>query len=180
MAFSIYGTEFTLGRLLCLVLGICTAATVALYICSQVIEYIRRKIDYRTQTSKYLIFLRHSLHLLSSTFVLGPAVVNLIFVFVWRNSPDSRYNLHNRCHIDIDSIWSVEHNFCIAQSPAWGIWISIAAVRAAVTLLALVSASMYFVMFDLSLNRFLLDWISYCLFYIPRNPSPPHTPEAPC
>ncbi|KAF5329386.1 hypothetical protein D9619_008953 [Psilocybe cf. subviscida] len=139
MTCSIYGKESTLGRLLCILLGTCTAAAVALYLCSQSIEYVRRTIHSRPPISRKLIHLRQSLHIISSIFVLGPAVVNLVFVFVWRNSSNSRYNLHNRCHIDIDGIWSVERNFCIAQSPAWSVWISIAAIRAVATFLALIT-----------------------------------------
>ena len=72
---------------------------------------------------------------LSSFCLIGPAVVNFALIFIWKDSDDPYWNVVNRCHFDVDVIWSVSNKLCNNKSPYWAVWLTVSALRLALTLI---------------------------------------------
>ncbi|KZV67965.1 hypothetical protein PENSPDRAFT_687645 [Peniophora sp. CONT] len=68
---------------------------------------------------------------------LGPAIVNLVLVFVWRNDGDPEVRLRGRCRWDIDVDWTTGVG-SRCESPTWGVWLAAAIVRLVMTAMTLV------------------------------------------
>ena len=84
-----------------------------------------------------LLVIDNILHYLSSLFLLGPAVVSFMLVFIWRHSPDPELTLGGRCRPDIDVVWSVTSANC--RPPAWDTWLALSTLRVIITLAIIVS-----------------------------------------
>ena len=77
---------------------------------------------------------------LSSFCLIGPAVVNLAIISIRKDTVDPYFNLRNRCHLDVDIVWSVSNTLCNNTSPEWAIWLTLSALRLALTLIISVSS----------------------------------------
>jgi hypothetical protein len=80
--------------------------------------------------------IRKVLRPISTCLILAPAVLNVIFVCIWRYSGVSELSHRSRCYLDIDVIWSISGGQCV--SPAWGAWLILALIRLAITLVVIV------------------------------------------
>jgi hypothetical protein len=65
-------------------------------------------------------------------------MVNFVLVFVWRNT-GSDLSLLGRCHWDFDVVWAGVGGQCTTHSPVWGVWLTAAILRLALTVAVLVS-----------------------------------------
>lgn len=67
----------------------------------------------------------------ASFFLLGPPVVNLIFVVFWKSSsPDQTDRVSGRCSWDIDALWSGRSLPCDhTKVTPWGFWLVGAVAR---------------------------------------------------
>ncbi|KDR78295.1 hypothetical protein GALMADRAFT_245399 [Galerina marginata CBS 339.88] len=139
MAFVIYGREASTGQIFCLALGISTGLSFALTFCSFVLSAIRYNLLTHSQAYKYLTRICPTMNYLSSILLLAPAVANFVLLFTWRNSPNSRYNLQQRCHLDIDNVWSASVNPCTNKSPSWSLLVILSTLRLFFTSLILVA-----------------------------------------
>ena len=72
---------------------------------------------------------------LSSFCLIGPAAVNFVLVFIWKKSEDPYWNVDNRCRFDVDIVWSISNRLCNNKSPYWAIWLTVSALRLALTLI---------------------------------------------
>ncbi|KAF8970697.1 hypothetical protein BDZ97DRAFT_1914577 [Flammula alnicola] len=137
MAFAIFGRNSHAGKSFSFALGTSTGIAFFLAFCTQGLFVVMHKLRVQAQTFQILTRICSILHYLSSICILGPAIVNFVVVFLWKNSADSPYNLQNRCHVDIDVVWSVTHNLCTNKSAPWSIWLTLCSVRLALTLVFL-------------------------------------------
>ncbi|KAF8154224.1 hypothetical protein B0H34DRAFT_720981 [Crassisporium funariophilum] len=133
LAFTVH-PEST-SQVFCLALGISAGLAFALAFTSFMLSVIRRKHNSLAHGSgsKSLSYFRSTLHYLSSFFLLGPALVSFVLVFIWRHSSNPHFNLGNRCRVDIDVVWSVTNNLCNNKSPPWRIWVALSSLRLALT-----------------------------------------------
>lgn len=132
LAFNVYGRDASTGQVICLALG--TSAGV-----SCVLTFFASLVSNTKRNHLYLSRIYPIMRYLSSFCLVAPTVVNLIFVFLWRNSPNSRYNLHFRCHIDIDVFWTITTSPCSRETYSWGLWVLSTFLRFGMTFLVLVS-----------------------------------------
>lgn len=72
---------------------------------------------------------------LSSFCLIGPAAVNFALLFIWKDSDNPHWNVVNRCHFDVDVVWSVSNTLCNNKSPYWAIWLTVSVLRLALTLI---------------------------------------------
>ena len=86
----------------------------------------------------------HSLAYLSSTFVLGLTIINLVLVNIWRtphNSAQFGRSIQGRCHWGLDVVWSGTGMACArADNKPFGGWLSAAISRSVVSALFIVRA----------------------------------------
>ncbi|KAI0946294.1 hypothetical protein AcV7_010309 [Taiwanofungus camphoratus] len=126
-------------QIILLVLGTSTALSVASIIASLTIAAFAPHLGWAYRHNAPHIVVQTVLKYLASALLLGPAVVNLVLVFVWRHSTDAISTLLGRCHWDIDVVWSGTGRRCdTSHSPAWGYWIAGSVVRVILTLIVLV------------------------------------------
>ncbi|RPD77216.1 hypothetical protein L226DRAFT_533220 [Lentinus tigrinus ALCF2SS1-7] len=119
-------------QVIALVLGSCTALCVACNAVSVIISATAPHLGWYYRPRSKHVLLQSFLHYSSSLCVLGPAIVNFIFVFLWRNAQDTVNSLRGRCLWDIDVVWSGLGSEC-DHSPAWGYWIAGSVVRLILT-----------------------------------------------
>ncbi|TFK36062.1 hypothetical protein BDQ12DRAFT_687244 [Crucibulum laeve] len=136
LAFTVY--ESAAGQMVSLALGLSTGISFALLACAATLlifhpRLLAHHIPYRTLVSTQSV-----LHYLSSFFILGPAIVNFVLLFFWRNSPDPELKLAHRCHIDIDIIWPASNPVCVNKSPPWGVWLTLSTARLVLTFIIIV------------------------------------------
>jgi hypothetical protein len=87
-----------------------------------------------------LVSLSAALHYLASCCLLGPSIVNVVLLFIWRNTSDLELLIRHRCRLDVDLVWSTTYSLCNRKDKAWGIWMALAVFRLLVTLGITVSA----------------------------------------
>jgi len=73
------------------------------------------------------------LRILSALFLLAPATINVVLVFVWKTSPNPDLNLHSRCHLDVDVVWSISRAKCPTDAPSWPLWVALSFIRFVLT-----------------------------------------------
>lgn len=78
---------------------------------------------------------------LSSFLLIGPAAVNFALVIMWKDSENPYWNIDNRCHFDVDVVWSVSNTLCSNKSPYWATWLTVSALRLALTLIISVGSN---------------------------------------
>ena len=125
-------------QVIALVLGSSTALCLTCILTSLIISAsaIRLGWYYKPRSKHALLqcFLRYS----SSILLVGPAVVNFILVFLWRNASDILESLKGRCHWDIDVVWTGFGGVC-TDAPAWGFWLAGSLIRLLLTVALVVS-----------------------------------------
>lgn len=68
--------------------------------------------------------------LLVSTCIMGPAITNFVFLFLWRSGVEKELDISRKCHFDIDVVWQTSSS--CASSP-WGVWLGLGIVRLVLT-----------------------------------------------
>ena len=132
--------HFRERQVISLVLGSCTAFCVACNTLSVVITASAPHLGwYYKPRSKYILF-KCFLHYCSSISLIVPALVNLVFTFLWRNPASVENSIQGRCYWDIDVVWSGLGGQC-SNSPAWGFWLAGSLVRLVLTAGVLVGFS---------------------------------------
>lgn len=141
IAFTIYDrTDTPRGQSLSFALGTCAGIALGLILCSKALFLVKHRLLHCAQSFRYLTRTCCILRYLSSLFILTPAIVNFVFLFVWRNSSNSHYNIHDRCHsVDIDIVWSASRGTCSGKSLPWGVWLTLSCIRLVLTLAVPVS-----------------------------------------
>ena len=123
---------------LCLALGTSTGVSFLLTFSSFLLAIRKHGV-----TPTYLSYVRTTMDYLSSFCLIGPAAVNFALVFIWKKSEDPYWNVVNRCRFDVDIIWSVSNTLCSNKSPYWAIWLTVSALRLALTLIISVSPILF-------------------------------------
>ncbi|KAF8636075.1 hypothetical protein AX17_003782 [Amanita inopinata Kibby_2008] len=124
------------GQVASLALAVSTSLSLVLLICATLLSVFKMSLIQSIPPRASLI-LRKTIRALSSCLILAPALSNVIFLCIWKNSGDTELTYRYRCYIDIDIVWSVSKDECVA--PPWGIWLVLALVRLVITTVVLVS-----------------------------------------
>lgn len=124
-----------------LLLGASSVVSSVSIICCTLMSTLGRRLLFSPCHPAYL-FLLLFLRIISSLCLLGPAIVNCIFIFLWKHSADSILDIRSRCHLDVDAIWTISSNVCVDGTPSWTLWIALASVRLAITFAIIVSSFM--------------------------------------
>ncbi|KAF8816910.1 hypothetical protein BYT27DRAFT_7333124 [Phlegmacium glaucopus] len=135
MAFTVFSDST--NQSFCLALGTSTGASFLLA-CISFLAIRDNNGIVQGVTHSYLSYVRLILDSLSSFLLLGPAVVNFALIFIWKDPIDPHFNLDNRCHLDIDVVWSVSNTLCSNESPPWAIWLILSTFRLALTLIIII------------------------------------------
>lgn len=119
-----------------LALGASTTFSIALLISSHLLALFSPHLVSTRVSSRLLHRTRVVLRYASSFFLLAPAIITFALVFVWRNASNPDLQFAQRCHWDIDVVWSPSSR-CASSAPAWGAWLAASIVRLIITLLIL-------------------------------------------
>ncbi|KAI0077004.1 hypothetical protein K474DRAFT_1173425 [Panus rudis PR-1116 ss-1] len=124
-------------RIILLVLGSVSAFSALLvslsFLLSSLSAYLGWDHDLAPLYATFQSFLGYS----SSLFLLGPAIVNIVILALWKHSPPSPADsMQGRCTWDIDAIWTSITRNCADNGRAvpWGFWLAGAIVRLVLTL----------------------------------------------
>lgn len=80
------------------------------------------------------------LRFLAAFFLFVPAAVNVVVVFVWKSSTNPDVDLHARCHLDVDVVWSIASDKCPIEPPSWTLWVALTIIRFLLTASLIVSS----------------------------------------
>ncbi|KAF9262016.1 hypothetical protein L218DRAFT_945559 [Marasmius fiardii PR-910] len=134
IAYTIYSSM--VSQIFALALGCTSAVASAFFICDGAVTTLQTRLI-ASQVPIHSLFLLRTVFLsLSSFFLFGTAIVNLVVTILWRRS-QSELDPELRCNIDIDVIWSIPSSkaTCPAGSSNWTAWIALAIFRVAFTLI---------------------------------------------
>lgn len=138
IAFTVYSSHERQVTLL--VLGSVAMFAFACTFTSLLLGFFAPRFGWNASSKPGCRRIRSSLDYLSSVLLLAPAIVNLIFVFIWRRSPDASNTIEGRCHWDIDVAWSGTGLQCSSRDAVlWGFWLAGSVVRLVLTAVVLVS-----------------------------------------
>ena len=129
------------NQILCLALGTSTGVSFLLSFFSFLLAVRNELIHGVTPT--YLSHVRTTMDYLSSFCLIGPAAVNFALIFIWKDSEDPYWNMVNRCHFDVDVVWSVSNTLCSNKSPYWAIWLTASVLRLVLTLIVIVGPILF-------------------------------------
>ncbi|KAI0691808.1 hypothetical protein BC835DRAFT_1521174 [Cytidiella melzeri] len=150
LAFTIYTSHDR--QVILLVLGSVAVLSLALALTSQLLRTFAPHFGWNHATNSLYSRTQICLNSISSILLLGPAVVNVVFVVLWRRSPDKAQSLQGRCHWDIDVVWSGTGFECDAATAIdWGFWLAGALVRLVLT--ALILGAYHYVLYAYSVTR---------------------------
>lgn len=140
VAFTVYTSH---GRQIAvLVLGTVTVLSFALIVVARLLALFAPHLGWKQKPSSPYPKIQAALRYAASTLLLGPPVVNIVLVFVWKHAPDTSESVQGRCHWDIDVSWSGRGFECDARDAvSWGFWLAGALVRLLVTALVIVSGT---------------------------------------
>jgi hypothetical protein len=155
-----------------LILGTSVTVSLTLLLSAVLLAIFQPLLFLGSATNLNLRTTRVVLHSLSSLTLLGPAIVNLVFTFVWRRSPDDEVRVEGRCHIDVDVIWSGPSRRCDTSfAPPWRVWLALAALRVFLTAVVVVrDPSQPFVLFTLIAVQIAYHLIAR-IYHLTRRPS---------
>ena len=134
IAFSHFGDPT--NQIFSLALGTSTGVSFSLTLSSFLLSIRNRHM--RGVTPTYLLYVRTTMDYLSSFCLIGPAAVNFALIFIWKDSEDPNRIVVNRCHFDVDIVWSVSKTLCSNKSPHWAIWLTVSTLRLALTIIIIV------------------------------------------
>jgi hypothetical protein len=123
------------GQAAALALAISSSLSLAFLGCATLLSAFKAPLS-RNVPPRASHVIRKMLRPISTGLILAPAILNVIFLCVWRNSDILELSYRFRCYIDIDVIWSITGRQCVA--PTWGIWLILAVIRLVVTLVVIV------------------------------------------
>jgi hypothetical protein len=135
LAYTIYDSDE--GQSVSLSMGISTGFAFTLLVCAVILSAFQPYLLAHQLPLQPLLLCRTTMHALASFFIFGPAVVNTTLLFIWKNSTDPELNILQRCHVDIDVVWSVSNVQC--KPAVWGVWLALSLVRLALTIFIIVS-----------------------------------------
>ncbi|PPR00895.1 hypothetical protein CVT24_000380 [Panaeolus cyanescens] len=130
-AFTIY--DNVKGQAFSLVLGACTGLSFTFFSCASILSLTQMTLLTHGISVQTLVSLRSVLRYLSSFCLLGPGVVNLILVIVWRRTNILELQPRYRCRLDVDLIWSTTPVLCHRKDYAWGMWLFLSILRVVLT-----------------------------------------------
>ena len=139
LAFTIY--QGVTGQIFSLMLGASTGLSFALISCASILAVAQSSLLLRGIPVRVLVPLGTALNYLASCCLLGPSIVNVVLLFIWRNTSDLELLIQHRCRLDVDLVWSTTYSLCNRKNKAWGIWIALAIFRLLVTLVITVSSN---------------------------------------
>ncbi|CAL1698185.1 unnamed protein product [Somion occarium] len=123
-------------HIILLTLGSVSALSTALVLISLSLSAFATYLGWKESNYRHLYniiqsFLGHS----AAFFLLGPAVVNLVFIVIWRSSSSEPADtVQGRCTWDIDALWSGSTSLCDPnRATPWGFWLVGAIVRLVLT-----------------------------------------------
>ncbi|KAM6492982.1 hypothetical protein JOM56_011116 [Amanita muscaria] len=122
------------GQVAALALALSACLSLAFLGCAVLLsisrKYLKRRIPPRASH-----VIRKSIRSIAAFLIFAPALANVVFLFLWKDSDDPEISFKSRCHVDIDLVWSAFQDQCSA--PAWGVWLALGLVRLAITLVVL-------------------------------------------
>ncbi|KAI9452260.1 hypothetical protein F5148DRAFT_515455 [Russula earlei] len=136
IAFAVY--QNTTRQAIALSLGICSLLSL-LFLVALALSFVLPYYDtprHRQSPFQGKLY-HHASRFLASFFLFAPAVVNLVFVLVWRHVR-STLSLRGRCHWSLDVVWEGVGGQCVPHAPAFGVWLTAAIVRLTLTAAGLV------------------------------------------
>ncbi|EKM52381.1 uncharacterized protein PHACADRAFT_176385 [Phanerochaete carnosa HHB-10118-sp] len=138
VAFTIYTARDR--HIALLVLGVASALSFVTTLLTLVLSFLARRLDSRHQPRSIHARIFPFLSLVASVLLLGPAVVNVAFVTIWRHSADPGLSAQGRCHGDIDILWTGTGLQCSgSHAVVWGAWLAGSIVRLVLTALTLLT-----------------------------------------
>lgn len=138
VAFTVYTARER--QIALLVLGTAAALSFASLILSLLLSLFAPHLGWKQRSRSSYARLQILLTYTASFLILGPAIVNLVFVAVWRHSSDPGLSVQGRCHWDIDILWTGTGFECdVKDAVSWGAWLAGSVVRLVLTALVLVS-----------------------------------------
>lgn len=135
LAYTIYNSKD--GQSVSLSMGISTGFAFTLIVCAVILATFQPYLLAHQIPLRPLLLCRTVMHMLASFFLFGPAVVNTTLLFIWKKSTDPELNFLQRCHVDIDVVWSVSNAQC--KPASWGVWLTLSLVRLLLTFFIFVS-----------------------------------------
>ncbi|PCH43152.1 hypothetical protein WOLCODRAFT_74244 [Wolfiporia cocos MD-104 SS10] len=149
VAFTIY--NYRTRQIILLALGTSTVLSLVLTLVMLLVAWFSPRLG--------LIYRPHAPHVLlqailtysSSVLLLAPAIVNFIFVFIWKSSSSDIDTLRDRCHWDVDVLWSGVGARC-DPGVAWGYWLAGAVLRLVLTTAFLASYHLAYYQYDITRN----------------------------
>ncbi|CCM00702.1 uncharacterized protein FIBRA_02742 [Fibroporia radiculosa] len=136
LAASLY--SYRERQIILLVLGTSAALSLTLIFTALIIALFAPQLGWVHRPGAPHVLVQACLSFCASALLLGPAIINLVFVFLWRHSSNTDNTLQGRCHWDVDVFWSGLGVRC-ERSPAWGSWVAGAVVRLVLTFAFLVA-----------------------------------------
>jgi hypothetical protein len=122
-----------------LVLGAATGLSFAFSSCGSILTMAQTTLLLHGISVKTLLSIRATLYYMASCCLLGPSVVNLVLLLLWRKTPDLELQTRHRCKLDVDLVWSTTYSLCNHKNKTWAHWVGLSALRLAVTLIIIVS-----------------------------------------
>lgn len=137
IAFNAYSSSA--AQAASLALGASTTLSITLLAASALISYFAPHIVSLQISDRLLHLTRMTLRYFATFFLLAPAIVSFAFVFAWANSSNSELRFRERCHWDIDVVWSGPGSHCESYAPSLGAWLAGSIIRLIATLIIVVS-----------------------------------------
>ncbi|KIP03030.1 hypothetical protein PHLGIDRAFT_130393 [Phlebiopsis gigantea 11061_1 CR5-6] len=128
IAFSIYTARDR--QIALLVLGSAAALSFALLVSSLLLSLLAPHLGWKYRFRSGYTRIQALLSYMASFLLLGPAVVNVVFIALWRDSSDPGLSIHGRCHWDIDVLWTGTGFECdVNDAVPWGSWLAGSVIR---------------------------------------------------
>ena len=137
LAFTIY--QSITGQVVSLVLGAAAGLSFAFAACGSILTMFQTTLLMNGMSVNAILSIRATLYYMASCCLLGPSIVNLVFLVVWRKSSDIELQSRHRCRLDVDLIWSTKYSLCNRRSWSWGSWVALSAFRVLITSIIIVS-----------------------------------------
>jgi hypothetical protein len=134
LAFTVYDTVD--AQAVAVVLGTTAAVSLTLFTCAFILSVCHNSLVAHHTPVHVLVTARTVFRSLAGFLLLIPAVANLIFIAIWRNSTMPELGVRLKCHLDIDLVWTTSEPEC--DPPQWVEWLALAISRSIITLVFIV------------------------------------------
>ena len=142
IAYAVYSSMD--GQTFALALGCTTAISFAFFICDGILAALQTRLVAAHASIRFVLNLRLVFLYLASFFIFSASIVNLVVTIIWRGTRSAELSADHRCHLDVDVVWSVYPPKATCQSSNRKVWIGLATLRVALTLLLAVSHTFEF------------------------------------